>query len=198
MEGELCLTLLKAALKQSYKRSQQRAERDRLEFGEIIQSAAAQSMTELKEGVGEIRSTASQSVSNIAQTIAQTSSEAETTESSEASSFSTVFHSIQNWFVNQTKSRLLNLDAKLTSRWGDASSTQARDRYETVKQRLGLFRIWYNNSKANAEAVGMTPVQQKQAEIELKIADQGAFVARKEQQIRQQAKQFLSAALSQR
>ncbi len=153
---------------------------------EIIQTAAAESLTELKEGFGEIRSTASQATSNIAQTLSDT----EPTDSSEAPSFTTAFNSIRTQFVNQARTQFLNLDAKLANRWGD--------RYEAVKQRFGLFRVWYANSKANAESVGMTPVQQKQAAIELKVADQGAFVARKEQQIRQQVKELLSAAISKR
>jgi len=151
---------------------------------ETIQSAAAQSMTELKEGMGEIRSTASQSVSNLSQTL----NGSEPTEGSEAPS--TVFSSIRTRLMSQLRDQLFNLDGKLAARYGD--------RYETVKRRLGLFQVWYDNSKANAEIVGITPVQQKQAEIELKIADQGAFVARKEQQLRQQMKELLRTTISKR
>ncbi|MER3436019.1 MAG: hypothetical protein C4288_22275 [Leptolyngbya sp. ERB_1_1] len=150
---------------------------------EIIQAAATQSMTELKEGIGEIRSTASQSVSSITQTLNDPE-----TEGSEAPS--TAFNSTRTRLMSQLRGQLFNLDAKLAARYGD--------RYETVKHRLGLFQVWYDNSKANAEIVGITPVQQKQTEIELKIANQGAFVARKEQQIRQQVKELLSTTISKR
>ena len=146
---------------------------------EIIQAAATQSMTELKEGIGEIRSTASQSVSSITQTLNDPE-----TEGSEAPS--TAFNSTRTRLMSQLRGQLFNLDAKLAAR------------YETVKHRLGLFQVWYDNSKANAEIVGITPVQQKQTEIELKIANQGAFVARKEQQIRQQVKELLSTTISKR
>lgn len=151
---------------------------------EIIQTAATQSMSELKEGIGEIRSTASQSISTVAQTLNNT----ETTESSTAPS--TIFNAIRIRLINQMRSQLVDLDAKLATRYGD--------RYQTVKQRLGLFRNWYKNSKANAEAIGIAPVQQKQAEIELKVGEQGAFVARKEEQIRQQVKELLSTTITKR
>ncbi|BAU13183.1 hypothetical protein_761 [Leptolyngbya sp. NIES-3755] len=138
---------------------------------EIIQSAATQTLTELKEGATEIKSTASQSVSLIAQTF-------NNSESSEASLF------------DRLMAQVKTLDAKLLERYGD--------RYTTLKQRFGSFQTWYNNTKANAETVGTTPVEQKQAEIELKVADQGTIVARKEQQIRQQVKELLNTAISKR
>lgn len=153
---------------------------------EILQTAATQSLTELKEGFGEIRTTASQSASNIAQTLSDT----EPTKSSEAPSFTTAFNSIRTQLVDQARIQFLNLDAKFAARWGD--------RYETLKQRFGLFQAWYAQSKANAESIGMTPVEQKQAAIELQVANQGAFVARKEQQIRQQVKALLSATIAKR
>jgi hypothetical protein len=153
---------------------------------EIIQSAATQSMTELKEGIGEIRTTASQSISTVAQTL----NDAETSESSESPSFSTVLKGIGTRLVNQLRSQLVNLDVKLTTQYGN--------RYETVKQRLGLFQAWYDQTKEKAEASGTDPVQQKQAEIELKIANQGTLVARKEQQIRQQVKEYLNTVVSKR
>lgn len=149
---------------------------------EIIQSAAAQSMSELKEGIGEIRSTASQSFSTVAQTLSDT----ETTETTAPS----IFDTIRIGLINQVRGQLVNLDAKLATRYGD--------RYAIAKQRFGLFRSWYNNSKANAAAIGVDPVQQKQAQIELKVGEQGAFVARKEQQIRQQVKELLSATITKR
>ncbi|MGG6270286.1 hypothetical protein ACQ4M3_38140 [Leptolyngbya sp. AN03gr2] len=138
---------------------------------EILQSAATQTLTELKEGATEIKLTASQSVSSIAQSFNDS-------ESSESS------------LLNRLIAQVKILDAKLVDRYGD--------RYTTFKQRFGLFQTWYNNTKTNAETVGMTPVEQKQAEIELRVADQGTIVARKEQQIRQQVKELLTAAISKR
>ncbi|GAP98614.1 hypothetical protein NIES2104_51690 [Leptolyngbya sp. NIES-2104] len=152
---------------------------------EIIQTAAAQTLTELKEGATEIRSTASQSVSSVAQTLNDS-------ESSEAPK--SVFNSLRTRLMVQ----LLNLDTKLSIQYGDAFGTRVRDRYSTIKQRFGLFQTWYNNTKANAETVGSTPIEQKQAEIALKAAEQGTIVARKEQQIRQQVKELISAAVSKR
>lgn len=138
---------------------------------EIIQTAAVQTLTELKEGATEIRSTASQSVSSISQTLNDS-------ESSEGSLFTRLI------------AQVLKFDATLTSRYGD--------RYSAIKQRFGLFQTWYTNTKANAETVGSTPIEQKQAEIALKATEQGTLVARKEQQIRQQVKELISAAVSKR
>lgn len=145
---------------------------------EIIHSAATQTLTELKEGANEIKSTASQSVSSVAQTL----NESEATASR--------FHSLRDRLTIQ----LQDLDAKLVDRYGDRYTALKT----SLKQRFGLFQTWYDNTKANAETAGITPVEQKQAEIELKVADQGTIVARKEQQIRQQVKQLLNTAISKR
>lgn len=142
---------------------------------EIIQNAAAQTLTELKEGATEIRSTASQSVSSISQTLNDS-------ESSEASWFDSLRTRLTTQF--------LKLDTILNGQYGD--------RYSSIKQRFGSFQTWYKNTKANAEIVGNTPIEQKQAEIALKAAEQGTLVARKEQQIRQQVKELISAAVSKR
>jgi hypothetical protein len=141
---------------------------------DIIQNAAAQTLSELREGATEIRSTATQSVSSISQTL-------NNSESSD-STFSTL--------RTRLMAQLLKLDTTLSGRYGD--------RYSTVKQRFGLFQTWYNNTKTNAEVVGVTPVEQKQAEIALKVADQGTIVAQKERQIRQHLKELLNAAISNR
>lgn len=144
---------------------------------EIIQNAAAQTLTELKQGATEIRSTASQSVSTVAQTLNDS-------ESAEAP------RSMLNTLWTRLTVQILNFDTKL--------SIQHGDRYSAIKQRFGSFQTWYNNNKANAATVGITPIEQKQAEIALKVADQGTIVARKEQQIRQQVKELILATISKR
>lgn len=151
---------------------------------DIFQSAVSQSWVELKEGTGEIRSIAGQSFVAIAQDL----NAAEPSESSETPSVSTVLRTFKTRFVNQVKSQLVNLDAKLTVRYGD--------RYQAFKQRLQNFGHWYNNVRANAEAAGTDPLRQKQIEVETKIGEAGISVARKEQQIRQQLKERVSAAVT--
>lgn len=136
---------------------------------DIIQTAATQSIAELKEGFGEVRSTANQTFSTAAESFNATQS---TTEPSP----STV-DGIRIRVVQQVRERLVNLDAKLTTQYGD--------RYAPLKQRLEQFRAWYATTKAKAEANGVDPVQQKQSAIASKVAEQGAVVARTEQQIKQ-------------
>lgn len=149
----------------------------------IIQSATAAVMTELKASTDE-SSTLSQTTS--------TASQSAPSETAKAPFWTT---GTQTQIAKQSKSLLLNLDAKLTDRYGDAYQSRLRNQYATAQQRLGQFRVWYTKSRANAATIQVAPLQQKQAEIELKVADQGTLVARKEQQIRQQIKQRLSAAI---
>ncbi|WP_348242741.1 hypothetical protein [Leptolyngbya sp. DQ-M1] len=149
----------------------------------IIQSATVAVLTELKAGTDE-SSTHSQTTSTAGQNAASEKAKAP---------FRTT--ATQTQIAKQIKSLLLKLDAKLTDRYGDAYHARLRNQYATIQQRLEQFRIWYAKSRANAATIQTAPLQQKQAEIELKVADQGTLVARKEQQIRQQIKQRLSAAI---
>jgi hypothetical protein len=155
---------------------------------QIVQTAAADAIVELKASVGEIRRIAGHSAHGVAQTLS----------SDETPTTASVVKGIRSRLADRIKSQLVRLDAMLTTRYGVAFGTRLRDCYSLFKQRLGLFRVWYENSRANAEAIGIDPLQQKQTEIELKIADQGTAVARKEQQIRQQVKELLDTAISKR
>jgi hypothetical protein len=92
-----------------------------------------------------------------------------------------------SWF-SAIATRCKTLDAKLTARYGD--------RYELIKQRLIHTRLWYKNAKANAEATGIVPLQQKQVELETKAGDTGTFVAQKEQQIKQQVQETWQSVIS--
>ncbi|MBD1845806.1 hypothetical protein H6F89_20830 [Cyanobacteria bacterium FACHB-63] len=149
----------------------------------IIQSATAAVMTELKAGTDQ------------SPTLSQTTSTASQSAPSETANAPFWTTGTQTQIAKQIKSLLLNLDAKLTDRYGDAYQARLRNQYANAQQRLGQFRTWYTKSRANAATIQVAPLQQKQAEIELKVADQGTLVARKEQQIRQQIKQRLSAAI---
>jgi hypothetical protein len=80
------------------------------------------------------------------------------------------------------RAKLAILDANLAARYGE--------RYEDVKRHLENAKTWYDETKVKAEASGIDPVQQKQAEFERKIAEAGAAVARKEQQLKQRLQEL--------
>lgn len=149
----------------------------------IIQGATTAIVTELKAGADEIRLTDSQTTAN------QTAS----SEAAKSSAWMTAL--TQTQFAKRIKSFLLQLDTKLTNQYGDAYQTRLRDQYATAQQRLEQFRTWYAKSRANAATIQISPLEQKQAAIGLKFADQAVSVAHKEQQIRQQIKQRLNSAI---
>jgi predicted component of type VI protein secretion system len=80
------------------------------------------------------------------------------------------------------KTQLTALDERLATRYGD--------RYDEVKQYLNQAKVWYDNTKAEAEARGIDPLRQKQAELEEKFSRVGSTTARKEQQIKQQLREL--------
>lgn len=82
----------------------------------------------------------------------------------------------------KVKAQLVALDEKLTNRYGD--------RYDEVKQQLENAQIWYETKKAEVEAGGTDPVQQKQAEIENNASKAGSVVAQKEREVKQQLKEL--------
>jgi hypothetical protein len=82
----------------------------------------------------------------------------------------------------KVKVQLVDLDDKLRTRYGD--------RYDEVKQQLENAQVWYESKKAEVEAGGTDPVQQKQVEIESNAGKAGSAVARKEQEIKQQLKEL--------
>ncbi|UBF24619.1 hypothetical protein K9N68_23495 [Kovacikia minuta CCNUW1] len=89
----------------------------------------------------------------------------------------------------EVRNRVLSVDAKLAERYGD--------RYATTKQRLENFKLWYGDTLTQAETVGPGLLQQKQTKFETEVvANAGASVAKKEQQIKQQVKQFLQTSIS--
>ncbi len=83
---------------------------------------------------------------------------------------------LQEQYLN-LRSQLLSLDQKLANRYGD--------RYNEVKQQWVKTKTWYSQKKAEAEASGTIPLQEKQAEIETNLGDFGSVVARKEKEVKQ-------------
>lgn len=80
------------------------------------------------------------------------------------------------------KSQLAILDEKLADRYGD--------RYQEMKQQWEKAKTWYDQKKVEAEANGVIPLQQKQAEIETNMGELGSVAARKEKQIKQNLKEI--------
>jgi hypothetical protein len=75
------------------------------------------------------------------------------------------------------KAQLAVLDKKLADRYGD--------RYQEIKQQWEKAKTWYDQKKVEANASGVIPLQQKQAEIDEHLGEFGSVVARKEEQIKQ-------------
>jgi hypothetical protein len=77
------------------------------------------------------------------------------------------------------KSQLASLDQRLASRYGD--------RYDEIKQqletKLAQSKVWYDQKKTEADASGVIPLQQKQAEVEENLGNFGSAVARKEKEV---------------
>ncbi|NJR50145.1 MAG: hypothetical protein HC780_11810 [Leptolyngbyaceae cyanobacterium CSU_1_3] len=173
-------------------------------IGGTFRDAAAQAIAEFKEGSGEVRVIAKDTLSTIVENLNetnQTKPQANDYEAQEINSEAnsqgasatntktlivTLFNTLKNRASVQFQSQMIKLDAKLLERYGD--------RYTTLKQRVGTFVTSYNAAKANAEATGTDPLQQKQVELEDKVGQAGASVARTEQQIRQQLKDLLQTA----
>lgn len=88
---------------------------------------------------------------------------------------------LQEQYVN-LKSQMTNLDRKLADRYGD--------RYQEIKLQWEKAKTWYDQKKVEAEASGVLPLQQKQAEIETNASEFGSVVARKEEQIKQGLKEI--------
>lgn len=158
-------------------------------IGVILREAASQSLAEVKAGSSQVRLIATQTLSTVTDQLNQSANSPEPADNKPSQPFmKTLFQAIQRQVVARLRTQIVTLDTKLTVRYGD--------RYELLKQRVENSRLWYKNARANAEAAGIDPLQQKQVEIETKVGDVGITVAQKEQQIRQQVKEFVQSAVS--
>ncbi len=80
------------------------------------------------------------------------------------------------------KTQLSELDRRLALRYGD--------RYYKVKQQLDDTKVWYEKTRAEAQASGTIPLEQKQVETDRQVGDAGSAAARKEAVIKQQIKEL--------
>jgi signal transduction histidine kinase len=88
------------------------------------------------------------------------------------------------------KAQLEAIEANLEAKYGD--------RYDEAKRHLENAKTWYNKTKVEAEAQGTVPLQKRQDELEDKVAEAGAAIARKEQQIKQLLRDLLHTNSSKR
>jgi len=89
-------------------------------------------------------------------------------------------------YVDKLNATLGLLDEKIAARYGD--------RYNSFKQEfqqdMGKAKAWYAETRANMDATGTSWVDQKQAELEVKLGETGTTIAQKEAKIKQLAKEF--------
>jgi len=179
---------------------------------EIIQTAVSQTVGEVKAGSGEIgaiaKDTFSTVVENLNETVktqpqpeenAASAPEASTSTQPEIQPRSllvTLLNAIGYKLSHQLKSQVANFDTTSAKRYVVDATSRFEPRYTAIKQRLGKIVTWYNVTKATAEAQGTDPLQQRQTQVEHQVGTVGAAVAKQEQQIRQQVKQFLQTAAS--
>lgn len=83
---------------------------------------------------------------------------------------------LQEQYLN-LKRQLENLDEKLQERYGD--------RYGEVKQHLENAKIWYDTTKAESEASGISPIEQTQVQIENQLTEFASKVAQKEHDVKE-------------
>lgn len=86
--------------------------------------------------------------------------------------------------------QVARLDDKLSTRYGDRY-TELKRNLETAKE---TAKSQYEQARVRAEASGVDPIQQKQAEVEQKLENIGAMLARKEQQLKESLKGLLQTA----
>jgi uncharacterized protein YecT (DUF1311 family) len=77
-------------------------------------------------------------------------------------------------------------DTKLTARYGERYSSLKQE----LQQDLQKAKTWYNGKKAESAESGTPWVEQKQAELNLKMGETGATIASKEQKIKQLLKEL--------
>jgi len=76
------------------------------------------------------------------------------------------------------KAQLATLDEKLQDRYGN--------RYVEVKDQWENAKVWYKNTKAEADANGTIPLHEKESKIEGNLGNLGETVARKEHEVKEQ------------
>jgi len=89
-------------------------------------------------------------------------------------------------YLDKLNTALGLLDEKIAARYGDRYSSFKQE----FQQDMGKAKVWYTETRANMDANGTSWVDQKQAELEVKLGETGATIAQKEAKIKQLAKEF--------
>ncbi|WP_088890286.1 hypothetical protein [Leptolyngbya ohadii] len=180
---------------------------------EIGKTAAAAAFTEIKAGSKELGTIAKNRLSTVATSFSSSNSSSHSsfgTSTSEPISepiseptgnsatpmtrldAARLSDMIANWLRN-LRVTLGLLDTKLDERYGDRYQAAK----QTAKQRFDETADWYNVTleKAKANPDDPTLVEQKQTELAAQAEVAGSIAAKKEQQLKQQIKQFLQTAV---
>lgn len=93
-------------------------------------------------------------------------------------------------YVNKLNAMLESLDGKIASRYGERYSSFKQE----FSQDMGKAKAWYGEARANVSENGTGWVNQKQAELEIKLGEAGATIAQKETRLKQTAKALWQTA----
>ena len=183
---------IKAQLKTELQNAKAQGQTRATRIGDILKSAAAQTIDEVKQGSSEMRNIAtgtfSTVVDNLADDDAASSTEANSGDKRNLKPLlKRLFIAAKTRLVAQFKQRAVTLDDELGVRYGD--------RYQTSKQNIDRVASQvsqrYQQAVATAQAEGSTPIQQTHNQMQDRAATFGTAVARTEQQIKQRLKLLL-------
>jgi hypothetical protein len=179
---------LKTELQNAKAQGQTRATRIR----DILKTAAAQTIDEVKQGSSEMRNIATGTFSTVVDTLADdeavSSTEANPSDKRNLKPLlKRLFIAAKMRLVAQFKQRAVKLDDELGQRYGD--------RYQTSKQRIDQVASQvsqrYQQAVATSQAQGSTPLQQTHDQMQDRVGTFGTVAARTEQQIKQRLKSLL-------
>jgi hypothetical protein len=164
---------------------------------DILKAAASETIAEVKQGSGEMRTIATDTFSTVVNTLDEgkvnPTSESASADSAPSNSILTkLFSAFKTRLTKQFKQQAVKLDSGLGARYGD--------RYQTSKQRLGQVANQmtqrYQQKIETAKAQGSTPLQQTQVGIQDRAGAFGAAAARTEQQIKQRLKSLVQTTVT--
>lgn len=173
---------------------------------EIGKTAAAAALTEIQAGSKELGTIAKNRLTNAAtsfNSLRSSPGNSPSGSTSEPNSGNTppmtrldaarLSDLIANW-LRSLRATLGLLDTKLDERYGDRYQSAK----QTAKLRFDETADWYNVTleKAKANPDEPTLVEQKQTELAAQAEVAGSIAAKKEQQLKQQIKQFMQNAVS--
>ncbi|HEY9825922.1 MAG TPA: hypothetical protein V6D19_10770 [Stenomitos sp.] len=150
----------------------------------ILQEAAAQTFTEVKEGSGELRNMTAETLKNAmaqrqeADTLPTTGSTSPQVQSAIADFLAAIRQRFQL--------QVAVADEKLTQRYGD--------RYRMAQQRVRDTAQHYREAIATAQAEGTDVVQPKQLQLEQQASSVGVWFAQTEQKVKQRLRSLLQTA----